>query len=257
MNRLRVILADDELLARKRLVRLLEAMPEVEVVGVHADAAGLLAQLAEDAVDIAVLDVQMPGLTGVEAHARMPEGGPFVIFATAHPEHAVAAFELGAVDYVLKPIDAVRLAKAVDRARAHVLRRRDELGPRTGDPLARLPIVTHAGVVLVDFDDISHAEFDGVLVTIHRRGGEPLLTELTLQDLAQRLPEPRFDRVHRRALVNLGEVTMLLPQDTGGFVAVMRGGAQVVVSRQSARRLRRWLGLGKSGDADGKPSPGE
>jgi two-component system, LytTR family, response regulator len=252
MNRLRVVVAEDELLARKRMVRLLGSMPEVEVVGVHTAAAGLLAQLAEDAVDIVVLDIQMPGLSGIEAHARIPEGGPFVIFATAHPEHAVAAFELGAVDYVLKPIDAARLAKAVDRARAHVLRRREADTPRSaGDPLARLPIVTRAGVVLVDFDDVSHAEFDGVLVTIHRRNAEPLLTEFSLQDLGQRLPEPQFDRVHRRALVNLREVTMLLPQDTGGFVAVMRSGAHVLVSRQSARRLRRWLGLSKTSDGDG------
>lgn len=254
MNPLRVALADDELLARKRLVRLLESMPDVQVVGMHADATALLAQLREDAIDVLVLDVQMPGVSGIEAHALLPPDGPFVIFATAHPEHAVKAFELGAVDYVLKPIDAARLAKAIDRARQHVTRRRgDETARPSGDPLARLPISTRAGVVLVDFDDVSHAEFDGTLVTLHRRVGEPLLTEFSLQDLGQRLPEPQFDRVHRRALVNLREVAMLLPQDTGGFVAVMRGGAHVVVSRQSARRLRRWLGLGKGGDPDGAP----
>lgn len=250
MNPLRVAIADDELLARKRLVRLLEAMPGIDVIGVHEAAAPLLAQLGEDAIDVVVLDVQMPGLSGLEAYALVPEGGPFVIFATAHPEHAVAAFELGAVDYVLKPIDAPRLAKAIERARDHVTRRRGEAPRIDAHPVARLPITTRAGIVLLELDDVSHAEFDGTLVTIHRRVGEPLLSELSLQELGQRLPEPQFDRVHRRALVNLREVVMLLPQDTGGYTAVMRTGAHVAVSRQSARRLRRWLGLGKGADTD-------
>ncbi|HET6583121.1 MAG TPA: response regulator, partial [Nannocystaceae bacterium] len=95
MSTIKVAIAEDELMARKRLVRLLEAMPGVELVGAHEDAKGALDQLREDAIDVLVLDVQMPGLTGLEAHALVPEGGPFVIFATAHPEHAVAAFELG------------------------------------------------------------------------------------------------------------------------------------------------------------------
>lgn len=251
MNPLRVAIADDELLARKRVVRLLEAMAGIEVVGVHADATSLLAQLGEDAIDVLVLDVQMPGLSGLEAHALVPEGGPFVIFATAHPEHALAAFDLGATDYVLKPIDAARLAKAIERARCQVTARRP-IPSVEGPALARLPISTRAGVVLLEFDDVSHAEFDGALVTIHRRSGESLLSDFSLQELAARLPEPQFDRVHRRALVNLHEVAVLLPQDTGGFVAVMRTGAQVAVSRQAARRLRRSLGMGKGGDTDAK-----
>jgi two-component system LytT family response regulator len=247
MNRLRVAIADDELLARKRLVRLLEEMSDVEVVGVHEDATSLLAQVAVDAIDVIVIDVQMPGLDGLEASALVPAGGPFVVFATAHPEHAARAFDVGAIDYVLKPIDGPRLTRAIDRAREQVGHRRPD-APRGGEPLARLAVGTRHGVVLLDPSEISHAEFDGALVTIHRRVGEPLLSEYSLQDLAQRLPEPKFDRVSRRALVNLAEIAMLVPQDTGGYVAVMNGGAQVPVSRQSARRLRRWLGLGKAGD---------
>lgn len=247
MTALRVAIADDELLARKRLVRLLEEMSDVEVVGVHEDAASLLAQVAADVIDAIVIDVQMPGLDGLEASTRIPEGGPFIVFATAHPEHAARAFDVGAVDYVLKPIDGPRLARAIDRARAQVEGRRP---PPV--PLTRIAVTTHQGVVLVAPEEISHAEFDGALVTIHRRHGEPLLSEYSLQDLAQRLPEPPaelgFDRVSRRALVSLAEIAMLLPQDTGGYVAVMKNGGRVAVSRQSARRLRRWLGLGKAVD---------
>jgi two-component system, LytTR family, response regulator len=251
MIELRVAIADDELLARKRLVRLLEAMPGVTVVGVHEQAGDALAQLGREPIDVLVLDVQMPGMTGIEAHALVPEHGPFVIFATAHPEHAVEAFELGAVDYVLKPIEAARLAKAIDRARRHAQSRAARV-PAPSQPAAptRLPIQTRAGVLLLDPAEISHAEFDGNLVTIHRRSGEPLLCELSLQDLESRLPAELFERVHRRALLNLREVVLLAPQDTGGLLAVMRQGGRVPVSRQSARKLRRWLGIAKSsGDA--------
>jgi two-component system LytT family response regulator len=245
MNALRVAIADDELLARKRLVRLLEEMGDVEVVGVHEDAASLLAQVAVDVVDAIVIDVQMPGTDGIEAAARVPEGGPFVIFATAHPEHAARAFDVGAVDYVLKPIEGPRLARAIDRARAQIESRR----PPGVEPLTRIAVTTRQGVVLVAPDEISHAEFDGTLVTIHRRDAEPLLCDYSLQDLAQRLVEPRFDRVSRRAIVSLAEIAMLVPQETGGYVAVMKSGSHVAVSRQSARRLRRWLGLGKGGES--------
>lgn len=242
MIELRVAIADDELLARKRVVRLLEAMPGVTVVGVHEQAADALAQLAREAIDVLVLDVQMPGMTGIEAHALVPEGGPFVIFATAHPEHAVEAFELGAVDYVLKPIEAGRLAKAIDRARRHAQTRR----AAPSGALSRLPVTTRAGVLLLDPSEVSHAEFDGTLVTIHRTNGEPVLCELSLQELESRLPSDSFERVHRRALLNLREVALLAPQDTGGFLAQMKNGASVPVSRQSARKLRRWLGLAKA-----------
>jgi two-component system, LytTR family, response regulator len=250
MSTIKVAIAEDELMARKRLVRLLEAMPGVELVGAHEDAKGVLDQLREDAIDVLVLDVQMPGLTGLEAHALVPEGGPFVIFATAHPEHAVAAFELGAVDYVLKPIEAGRLGKAIERARKwladRAATRRAAVATVDAGAPDRLAVSTRAGIVLVDPFEVSHAEFDGSLVTIHRTSGEPLLADGSLQDVADRLPDDVFERVHRRALVNLREITMLEPLPTGGFVAVTRAGGRVPVSRQSARRLRRWLGLGKA-----------
>lgn len=255
MSTIKVAIADDELMARKRIVRLLESMPGVELVGVHEDAKGVLEQLREDVVDVLVLDVQMPGLTGLEAHALLPEGGPFVIFATAHPEHAVAAFELGAVDYVLKPIEAGRLGKAIERGRRWIAeraaaRRAAAPVPDAGAP-NRLAISTRSGLVLLDPTEVSHAEFDGSLVTIHRTNGEALLADGSLQDVADRLPADVFERVHRRALVNLREIAVLEPLPTGGFVAVTKSGGRVPVSRQSARRLRRWLGLGKSpADAD-------
>ena len=243
---LRIALADDESTARRRMNRLLDAMPGVEVVGCHEDANGLLDQLRDEAIDVLVLDVQMPGLSGLEAHALLGPDAPYVIFATAHPQHAIEAFELGAVDYVLKPIEASRLGKAIERARGHVLRAApDTDGGGGDDPYARVPVVTREGIVLLDPPAISHAVFDGALVTVHTTEGDAHLTDATLADLHARLPDGSFDRVHRRVLLNMREVSVLKPTSSGGFVALTRAGAEVPISRQSARRMRKALGLSK------------
>ncbi len=240
---LRVLAADDELVARKRLTRLLGAIPGVELLDCCRDAEEVLAAVAEEAIDVLVLDIQMPGLSGLELRALLPEPAPYVIFATAHPEHAVEAFDLGAVDYVLKPIEAGRLGKAIDRARQAVLVQRPAgPGPAPG-VLPRLPITTREGVVLLDPVALSHAIFDGTLVTLRTCDGQTHLTDASLQELSARLPTDRFVRAHRRALLNLHEVSLLRPVESGGYVAVTRIGDEVPVSRQAARNLRRSLGL--------------
>ena len=238
---LRVLAADDELVARRRITRLLEAMPGVELVGVHEDADGVLAQLQEDAIDVLVLDVQMPGLSGLELSAMLGDDAPVVVFATAHPQHAVEAFDIGAADYVLKPIDAARLGKAIERARD---KRRPTPASAT-EHVDRIAVPTREGIVLVDPTDVSHAVFDGSLVTLSTRDGTSHLTETTLADLAVRLPAASFERVHRRALLNLQEVAVLVPTPAGGYHAQTKSGARVPVSRQAARKLRRWLGITK------------
>jgi two-component system LytT family response regulator len=252
---LRVLIADDELLARKRLARLLSAFPEVEVCGEAADGEAVLAAARAGGVDVILLDIHMPGLTGLEALSLLPEDGPGVILCTAHAEHAVDAFEYGAVDYVLKPVEAARLQKALERARAR-------MGPKEGQQeparaqaangskgLARLPIPTRQGIVLVDPETISHATLEGELVTVFTTQGE-FLTDFTLNELADKLPVEGFQRVHRRALLNLAHVTRLEPLETGGYIAKTARGHSVEVSRQSARELRRMLGLRKGADED-------
>lgn len=250
---MRVLAADDELIARKRLHRLLSAIPGIELVDCLPDAEQVLAALEEEAVDVLVLDIQMPGLSGLELHGLLPKPAPYVIFATAFPEHAVDAFELGAVDYVLKPIEAGRLAKALARAReafdvrsgagAASQAPTGEDSGAAGGAWSRLPVTTREGVVLLDPVTLSHAIFDGSLVTLTTADGRSHLTDATLQDLSARLPTDRFVRAHRRALLNLHEVELLRPTDSGGYQAVTRTGDEVPVSRQAARRLRRALGL--------------
>ena len=249
---LRVLVADDEAIARKRLVRLLAAMPDVVVAGECADAHEVLGRVRAGGIDAVLLDIQMPELSGIEALQLFPADGPVVIFCTAHTAHAVAAFDLGAIDYLLKPIEAARLRKALDRARDRDARRRyaDELArfKNRGDrgdqerPLDRLALPTRQGIVLLDPLTVSHAELDGELVTVHTSDAQ-YLSALSLQELESRLPGERFARVHRRALVNLEHVVRLEPNEVGGYTARTRGGHAVEVSRQSARDLRRRLGL--------------
>jgi two-component system LytT family response regulator len=234
---LRVLVCDDELIARRRASRMLSEQAGVEVVAECASGDELLARLATEDVDLVVLDINMPGMTGIETVMRMPEDRPYLIFLTAHPEHAVEAFDLGATDYLLKPVDDARLGKALDRAR----RQLDAPVPR-GAPLARLAIATKAGVVLIGPDEVTHAIFDGQLVTVHTRD-RAFLSDATLQELEDRLSAPHFERVHRRAIVNLLHVERLEPVVSGGYIARVAGGKTVDVSRQAARRLRRRLGI--------------
>jgi two-component system LytT family response regulator len=239
---LRVLVCDDELIARRRTARLLSEQPGVEVVAECAGGDEVLARLTADDVDLVVLDINMPGMTGLETVLQMPEDRPYLIFLTAHPEHAVAAFELGATDYLVKPVDEVRLKKALDRARRQLDAPLGRDAHDAAAPLARLAITTRAGVVLLGPDEVTHAVFDGRLVTVHTRD-RAILSDATLQELEQRLSAPHFERVHRRAIVNLLHVERLEPVLSGGYVARIAGGKSVDVSRQAARRLRRRLGI--------------
>lgn len=241
---LKVLVADDEQLARARLVRLLSALEDVEVVGEARDGDEVLARVRQGGIDVVLLDIQMPRLTGAEALAVWPPNGPLVIFCTAHAEHAVQAFADGAIDYLLKPVEAQRLQKAMQRARERDARRvfTEALGRSRG--FDRLAVTTRQGVVLVDPGTVTHAVLEDELVTLHT-ATTSYLTDFTLQELQARLPAGRFERVHRKALLNLEAVARLEPLETGGYLARTHGGAAVEVSRQAARELRKRLGLRK------------
>jgi two-component system LytT family response regulator len=245
---LRVLVADDEAIARKRLLRLLAAMPDVEVAGECSNAHEVLARVREGDVDVVLLDIQMPELSGIEALPLFPVGGdapaPAVVFCTAHAGHAVSAFDVGAVDYLLKPIDGGRLRKALDRVRQRAAPPRQDAPatPAEPPPLDRLALPTRQGIVLLDPRDVTHAQLADELVTVYAAGRQ-YLSALSLQDLEARLPAGAFTRVHRRALVNLAHVVRLQPTEVGGYIADISGGHTVEVSRQAARDLRRRLGL--------------
>lgn len=237
---LRVLLCDDEAMARRRAHRLLSTMPGVVVGAECENAREARDKLTSEEFDVALLDIQMPVETGLELAASLPDPKPFLIFVTAHAEHAVGAFEVGAVDYVLKPLEEERLAKAIARARSFVEAERagKEAVSAPDEPIA---IGTQTGAVLFAPRDVSHCSFDGTLTTVHA-AGKSVLTEISLTELAAKLPH--LLRVHRRSLLSLAHVERLESQPSGGYVAHVRGGGCVEVSRQAARDLRRRLGIG-------------
>ena len=233
---LRVLVADDERTARRRIARRAEALPGVELVGSCASGEEVLALLEKQQADLLLLDIKMPGLTGLDASGLLPADGPEVVFVTAHPEHALDAFGVGAADYVLKPVDAERLRRAVERVRQRL---------SGGEARSRrLPIPTPRGLRLADPRSITHAVYDGTAVLVHSERGQ-FYADGSLLELERRLDdEERFVRVNRRALVNLDHVELMVPADSGGLHARMSDGSQVVVSRHAARQLRRRFGVG-------------
>jgi len=254
---LRILIADDEEIARKRLARLLKSVEGVDVRGECADGVSVLKRVAEGDIDVVLLDIQMPGLSGLEAMALLPDDGPYIVFCTAYAEHAVTAFDVGAIDYLLKPIEGERLNKALQRARSrealdrfHAEVNAQRAKVRAGETtpaFRRLAIPTQQGIVLVDPRDVSHALLEGELVTIHVTG-QKYFTDFSLQTLLEKLSDFPFERVHRKAIVNLEHVVHLEPCQTGGYIARTRGGHPIEISRQAARALRKRLGLRRSVD---------
>ncbi len=243
---LRVLVCDDEMMARKRILRLLGETGLTEVVTECQSGAEVLARLAEGEYDVAILDIDMPDMSGLELTGKMQEVGveqPYVVFLTAHPEHAVQAFDVGAIDYMMKPVDGPRVEKALARASNFQEEVRSGAGAGAGAGLpAKLAVPTKNGVVLLAPQDVTHAVFDGALVTIHTRDRH-YLTDFTLADLEAKLTGGPFERVHRRSLLNLEATERLEPVASGGYTAFVAGGKPVDVSRQAARKLRRWLGI--------------
>jgi two-component system, LytTR family, response regulator len=235
--RLRVLIADDEEMARRRMRRLLSSMPDVEIVAEAKSGEEALLLLDAHPVDVALLDVHMGRISGLTVSDTAAELGVEVVLTTAHAEHAVEAFDKGAVDYLLKPIDEARLVQALRRVRSRLA----PLPPAKESPaLERLALEVRGEVLFLKTADISHALLEGELVTLFTRDAAHL-TELSLTELEAKLPS--LLRVHRRALLALDHVSRLVPQPTGGYLAKTHGGHEVPVSRQAARELRRRLGL--------------
>lgn len=240
---LRVLFADDEQMARRRMRRLLGSIERIEIVAECASGEEALAQLDRVDVDLALLDVRMGARSGLDVSDAAAELGVEVIFTTAHTEHAVAAFAKGVVDYVQKPVEAERLAQAIERARERIARARPVEAARPAPEVERLALESRGEVRLVRIADVSHAIADGALVSVWA-GGEPIVTDLSLSELDRRVPAGTLERVHRRALLALAHVDRLRPLPTGGYLAITRAGHEVPVSRQAARAIRRRFGIG-------------
>jgi two-component system LytT family response regulator len=236
------LIVDDEPIARAGLRAMLADVDWVEVIGEAGDGQSAVQQIRELRPELVFLDVQMPGLLGTEVLGQL-DRKPFVIFTTAYSQHAVTAFELGAVDYLLKPFGPARLAAAMDRIRGAIgepapVDAVERLsGALSGGPITRLFVKVGGAIVPIPVDRISRLEADGDYVIAHTAEARHVL-HLALTTLMARLDPRRFAQVHRAHAVNLDQVRSFKRDKAGNLEAELNDGARVPVSRSRAQELR-------------------
>jgi two-component system, LytTR family, response regulator len=258
---MRIVIADDERTARARLRRELSDVPNVEITGEATDGLTAVAQIRALRPDLAILDVQMPELDGFAVlRALEPAERPAVIFATAFDAYALDAFRVHAVDYVLKPVDGEQLRHAVERARAQIDARTDEVRLRAlldealasrgaltqrPDPAAdRLLINTDGRLVPVRVGDIDWIEAAGNYVRLHVNKSVQMSRD-TLTSMEKRLDPTRFARIHRSAIVNLDRVKELQAWFSGDFVVLLTTGERLRLSRSYRKAFESRFGRRK------------
>lgn len=244
----RTIIVDDEPLARRRLRRLLADSPDIEVIGEAADGSSACDLINAECPDLVLLDIQMPGLSGFEVLRRL-DPRPVIIFVTAHDEYAVRAFEEQALDYLLKPVEPERLARALGRL---------PVRPLPDDRVTRLlqslvdgqfestPIAVRQGsrIRLVEPESVCFVRAEDKYSVLYTADRDHVV-DRTLEDIEQSLPASRFVRIHRSTIVNLRFVTELAALDGGRYEVVVKDtrGTRLLASRRGVALLRERLRL--------------
>ena len=244
---LRVLVVDDEPLARERLSHLVEELPEVELAGVASSGEEALLLAGRLKPEVVLLDIRMPGMDGLEvAHhlARMPEP-PAVIFTTAFEQHALAAFDAQAAGYLLKPVRPERLREALARARRPTRAQLTRIAEGTAGPRTRIAVRARDELRLIPVENIVCFIAEQKYTTLRHTGGEELIEE-SLKSLEEEFAG-RFVRVHRNSLVAIAHVEGLERVAEGHQLVRLRGGATLAVSRRLASDVARTLSA--------KPSP--
>ena len=246
---LRVLVVDDQPLARLRLRDLLDERADVEIVGEAPDVPTALVLIDELRPDLAFVDIHMPGPSGLEV-LRSAEPKPLVVFTTAHDQHAVTAFELNALDYLLKPFGSRRLAEAIGRARDRLpslreaSKEHEDMWQRVDavrnaeGPLRRIYVRSRGRVVPVDLTQVNHLEADGDYVVLWE-GERKHLVRVGLTHLASRLDPDTFVRVHRSHVINLDSVRDFAAHDSSRIKVTLKTGREVIASRARSVELRR------------------
>jgi two-component system, LytTR family, response regulator len=236
------LIVDDEPLARRRLRELIREVPWLNSVGEATSGRTAIAAIDELQPDLVFLDVQLPGCSGLEVLARVRHR-PAVIFTTAHDQFAVSAFELAALDYLLKPFGRERFGRAIERARPLLERSEAESTAErarevlTAGPVPRLFVRDAGRIVPIRVSSIERLQACDDSVIVHA-GGRRFRLNMPLSDLEGRLDPQVFVRVHRSHVVNLDHVASWTPYDGSRFQIALRSGATIMASRQRSRMLR-------------------
>jgi two-component system, LytTR family, response regulator len=255
VKKIRTLIVDDEPLARERLAGLLAAEPDIEVLGQCRDGEEAVRAIVEQAPDLVFLDIEMPQMSGFEViEAVGGERMPLVIFVTAHDQHALRAFQVRALDYLLKPFDRDRFRDALQRARKQVDRQDDgEIGRRLlalvkdlrrDQPRTDRLVVKSAGrLFFLRMDEIDWIEAAGNYVRLHVGPTSHLLRE-TMNAIEGRLDPEKFFRIHRSRIVNMERIQEMQPWLNGEYAVVLRTGTRLTLSRGYREKLQERLGRG-------------
>lgn len=259
MDQIRTVIVDDEPLGRSRIAALLEEEDDIQIIAQCGDGAEALRTIEESDPDLVFLDIQIPELSGFELLRSLePANLPAVIFVTAHDEFALQAFDVHALDYLLKPFDDERFHQALDRARAQLsddarhLRRRlqqflaaeEAIEPiRSTGPrrlLTRIVVKEGDRIRFLRVDDVDWIEAADYYAKIHV-GGETYMIRETLANLEAQLDPERFVRIHRSTIVNLDRVREMQPWFHGAFVVLLEDGTELRLSRSRREHLQSML----------------
>ncbi len=254
---MRVLIVDDEPLARTALAQILAARPDVERFDSASDAIEAQERLSKHSYDVMLLDISMPELSGLELLGRLQQYGrplPSVVLVTAHAQHAVAAFEKHAVDYVLKPFSSERVNQALELA---FRRTASERAARFVELMPHLPMLqqkspkiaikSNGRILFIDPRDLVAVQAEGNYVLLQQEAGSYLLRE-SISTIAEDLKPYGFVRIHRSVLVNASFVQEIRPCATGEYELRVRGGKEYTVTRTYKKNLRAlarfWMGTG-------------
>jgi len=238
----RVLIAEDEPLAAEALAGWIGEMPQLELVATCGDGESALAQIRALQPDLVLMDIQMPGLTGLQVLKALVADGlrPGVIFTTAYDEHALAAFELHAVDYLLKPFARERLVEAIAHAselRAPLAAAVEALEAPPADFMTRILVRDQGKIFPVNVDAIEYLRSDTKYTALVSKG-RSFLVRLPITSFEQRLDPQRFLKLHRSCIVNLDYVESMTPDENSQLVARMQDGTLITANREVSKKLR-------------------
>lgn len=247
-----VIIADDELPAREKMSNMLKNMPDIVIDAVAKNGVEALQAIMDYKPHLAFLDIQMPGLSGIEVAEHIPEDAPTkVIFTTAYQEYAIKAFEINAVDYLLKPFNAERLLTAIQKSGVKeekdvnaVQKVKQELKQQAEMKFnEKIPVTHKDKIKLIDYADITLIRVDGRGCYLFTTDGADYYLNQNLEYFEQRLPEKDFLRVNRAEIINLTQIKELVIWFSNRYKIVMNDKNEVLCSREKSKAIKKILNL--------------